>query len=147
MKKLTLALCGLGLAMAAAAPAIAHHSFAMFDAGKMYVWEGEVVKYDWRNPHSHIIIRVPPGAKDPNTVGTWDIEGAAPNIMARQGWSKSTYKPGDKITVVGQPLRDGSKGGSLYYALKDGKRLYHDVNRNGGPGAGSRGVPAGVKLP
>ncbi len=44
-------------------------------------------------------------------------------------------------------MRDGSKGGSIYYALKDGKRLYHDVNRNGGPGANGKGVPAGTQLP
>lgn len=134
-------------AVAAATPALAHHSFGMFDREKVFVWEGTVKKFEWMNPHSHIIIVVPPGAKDPRTVGTWDIEGAAPNIMARQGWNKMTYKEGDKITVVGQPMRDGTKGGSLYYALKDGKRFYHDVNRNGGPGAGGRGIPEGTVLP
>jgi hypothetical protein len=148
MKKTIIALCAAaGVFAAAAAPALAHHSFAMFDSSKMYVWEGVVVRYEWKNPHSMVIIRVPPGAKDPATVGTWEIEGAATNIMARQGWNKTSYKPGDRITVVGQPMRDGSKAGSLYYALKDGKRLYHDVNRNGGPGASGRGVPAGFTLP
>jgi len=147
MRKATLALCAIGGLAVAAVPALAHHSFAMFDSSKMYVWEGVVVEYKWMNPHSHIILEVPPGAKDPATVGTWDMEGAATNIMARQGWSRSTYKPGDPIVVVGQPMRDGSKAGSLYYALKDGKRLYHDVNRNGGPGAQGRGIPQGVELP
>lgn len=135
------------VAAATGAPALAHHSFGMFDRTKVFVWEGTVKKFEWMNPHTHIIVTVPPGAKDDRTVGTWDIEGAAPNIMARQGWNKTTYKEGDKVVIVGQPMRDGSKGASLYYALKDGKRLYHDVNRNGGPGAGGAGLPSGVVLP
>lgn len=135
------------LALAAGAPAAAHHSYAMFDATKMFVWEAEVASYDWRNPHSHLIIRVAPGAKDPRTVGVWDIEGVATNIMIRQGWTKTTLKPGDKITVVGQPDRAGGKTAALYYALVKGKKLYVDVDRNGGPGAQGRGVPAGVQLP
>lgn len=133
--------------LAAAQPALGHHSYGMFDAEKMLVWEGTLVRFDWMNPHSHLIVAVPPAAKDPATVGTWDIEGTAPNIMSRQGWTRSTLQPGDKVTVVGQPLKDGRKGGALYYIVKDGVRLYVDVSRKGGPGAGARGVPAGVELP
>jgi hypothetical protein len=121
-------------ALACAAPAYAHHSFAMFDRNRMVTWEGVVVEYNWTNPHSHIIVDVPASSKDPALAGKWDIEGASPNIMMRQGWTKNSFKPGDKITIVGHPLKDGGKGGSLYYALdKTGKKLYHDVNRSGGP--------------
>jgi hypothetical protein len=64
---------------------------------------------------------------DPSTAGTWDIEGASTNIMARQGWTKATFKAGDKVTVVAHPLKDGSKGASMFYViLPDGKRLYQD---------------------
>jgi hypothetical protein len=121
-------------ALFVAAPAFAHHSFAMFDRAKLVTWEGTVEDYDWTNPHSHITVNVPAGAKDPAMVGRWDIEGGSPNIMLRQGWTKNSFKPGDKITIVGHPLKDGTKGGSLFYALdKKGNKLYHDVNRNGGP--------------
>ena len=130
-----------------AVPAAAHHSFSQFDSDKMFVWEGTVKEYAWTNPHTHVTVVVPPTAKDQRTVGTWEVEGAAPNIMARQGWTRNSFKVGDKIVLVGQPMRDGTKGGSIYYALKDGKRLYHDVNRNGGPGANGKGIPAGVTLP
>jgi hypothetical protein len=114
--------------------ASAHHSFAMFDAKRFVTWKGKVLEYQWTNPHTHIMIEVPANSPDPTLAGKWDIEGASPNIMVRQGWKKATFKPGDPITIVGHPMRDGSHGGSLYYAVgPDGQKLYHDVNRSGGP--------------
>lgn len=125
---------GLAVVGALAAPALAHHSFAMFDQNKMVTWVGTVQEFKWSNPHTHITVLVPPGGKDRSLAGSWDIEAGSPNIMSRQGWSKASFKVGDKITVVGHPLRDGSKGGSLYYAVDGkGQKLYHDVNRSGGP--------------
>src|SRR5690348_7848043 len=80
-------------------PALAHHSFAMFDLTKNVTYIGTVVEYRWENPHTHIIVKVPEGAADPSTVGTWDVEGGSVNIMGRQGWSKITFKAGDPITL------------------------------------------------
>jgi hypothetical protein len=129
-----------GVAFMAAVPAFAHHSFAMFDNSKLITLEGKVVEYRWENPHTHIIVKVPPGAKDPAMVGTWDIEGASINIMARQGWTKISYKAGDPIIAVGHPLKSGDKGQSLSYViLPDGTRRYQDVNR---PGAQAADKPA-----
>lgn len=117
----------------AAGAAIAHHSFAMFDSDKDVKLEGTVVEYRWKNPHTHIIIDIPKGAKAPAAAGNWDIEGASIAIMTRQGWNKSTFKAGDKIVVFVHPLRSGEKGGSLIYAIdKTGKKLYHDTERRGG---------------
>jgi hypothetical protein len=114
------------IALAAVLPVAAHHSFAMFDMGKDVTYEGIVQEYRWENPHSHIIVKIENG---PNA-GTWDIEGGSTAIMGRQGWSRATYKFGDKATIVGHPMRDGSKGVSLFYAvMPDGKRLYHDIAR------------------
>lgn len=141
-----LAIGALGAAAALATPAAAHHSFARFDSNRMYVWEGTVVEYRWMNPHSRVVVSVPGTAKDKKTVGKWDLEGGSPNIMSRQGWSKASFKPGDKIVVVGQPARDNTKAGSIYYAIKNGKRIYHDVNRKGGPAGGGK-IPPGVVLP
>lgn len=113
-----------------AAPAFAHHSFAMFDMGKETLYSGTVISYTWENPHSHIILKVAPGAKDPSTVGTWDIECQSVNIMGRQGWNRSTFKPGDQITLIAHPMKDGSKGASIFFALdKNGTRLYGDIAR------------------
>ena len=117
-------------ALAIAAPAGAHHSFAMFDQQQVWTWQGTVVEYHWRQPHVHIIVQVRKGTKDARTVGTWDFETSGPNIASRQGWTKLTFKAGDKITVVGNPMKDGSKAGSVKYAkTSDGKILYHDVER------------------
>ena len=112
-------------------PAHAHHSFAMFDMDKEVTYSGVVADFKWVNPHVHITVDIKAGPNiDPATVGTWDVEGGSINIMGRQGWTRSSYKAGDAIKLVGHPMRDGSKGISLFYAIKpDGTRLYHDIAR------------------
>ena len=121
----------LVVAVVAGAPVSAHHSFAMFEMDKDVTYKGVVVEYKWVNPHTHITVDIKPGAGvDAATVGTWDVEGGSTNIMGRQGWTRATFKPGDAITLVGHPMKDGSKGISLFYAIMpDGKRLYHDIAR------------------
>ena len=114
--------------LTAVVAAFAHHSFAMFEMTKDIAYEGTVVEYRWENPHTHIIMKVNGGAN----AGTWDIEGGSTAIMGRQGWNRSLYKVGDPVTVVAHPMRDGSKGASLFYAVKEGKRLYHDIARPSG---------------
>jgi hypothetical protein len=48
----------------------------------------------------------------------------SPNYLARRGWTKTTFKPGDKATVVVRPMRDGSPAGMFVRAtLADGKQL------------------------
>jgi Family of unknown function (DUF6152) len=113
-----------------ARPALAHHSRAMFDMTKNITYGGVVEEYRWQNPHSHIIVKVAPDAKDASTAGTWDIEASSISIMVSQGWNRMTYKPGDPITVVAHPMKNGSKGALLFYAIKpDGTRLYRAQHR------------------
>jgi len=125
-------MASLALAGAIAAPAFAHHSFAMFEMDKNVPVKGTVVEYKWMNPHVHVIVKVDaaPGV-DPALVGLWDFEcGGGTVIMGRQGWTKSTLKAGDPIDAVIHPLRDGNKGGALFYITKaDGSRLYTDIAR------------------
>ena len=113
------------------APLAAHHSFAMFEMDKDVTYKGVVTEFKWMNPHAHITVDIKPGpGVDPSQVGIWDVEGGSTNIMGRQGWNRATFKPGDPITLVGHPMKDGSKGISLFYViLPDGKRLYHDIAR------------------
>jgi hypothetical protein len=112
-------------------PVGAHHSFSMFEMDKDVTYKGVVTEYKWVNPHVHITVDIKAGPSvDSATVGTWDVEGGSTNIMGRQGWTRATFKPGDSITLVGHPMKDGSKGVSLFYAIKpDGTRMYHDIAR------------------
>jgi hypothetical protein len=92
---------------------------------------GTLTEWRWQNPHIHFVVDVKPGqGVNPETVGAWDVEGGSFNIMGRQGWRRTSYKPGDPIRLVGHPMRDGSKGISLFSAIRpDGSRLYHDIAR------------------
>lgn len=130
------ACAGVGLFMMTL-PALAHHSFAMFDQTKEISLTGTVAEFYWINPHTHLIVNVEAGpGVDPKMVGEWDVEGASPGIMSVQGWSSTLVKAGDKITIVANPLRNGQKGATLFYAtLADGKRVYNDVARPKEPGA------------
>lgn len=120
----------MGVLLFVARPSLAHHSRAMFDMTKNITYRGVVKEYRWENPHSHIVITVGAEAKDASTVGTWDIEASSINIMVSQGWNRTTYKPGDPITVVAHPMKNGSKGALLFYAIKpDGTRLYRAQHR------------------
>jgi hypothetical protein len=113
------------------APSVmAHHSRAMFDVARNVTYQGVVKEYEWANPHSHIVIIVGADAKDAATVGTWDIEASSISVMVSQGWTRTTYKPGDPITVVAHPMKNGSQGALLFYAIQpDGTRLYRASHR------------------
>ena len=128
---LKVATLALACAAAGAVAVSAHHSFSMFEMEKDVEYSGIVTEWKWQNPHVHFTMLVKAGAGvPPETVGTWDVEGGSVNIMGRQGWTRASYKPGDAIRLVGHPMRDGSKGISLFYAIKpDGSRLYHDIAR------------------
>ena len=105
--------CAIAGALLASGPASAHHSFAMFDKDKQVTLVGEVKEFQWANPHVWLQLVTHDEAGRPVE---WSIEMASVNILARQGWKKASFKPGDKVTVVINPLRDGSHGGSLIRA-------------------------------
>ncbi|HEX3838838.1 MAG TPA: DUF6152 family protein [Steroidobacteraceae bacterium] len=111
--------------------AAAHHSFAMFDQSKNLPLKGTVHDFQWTNPHAFIDIDVPNAT---GSLDLWKVELNSPNNLKRQGWKSKQMKPGDKVVVVINPLRDGSKGG-LFVAvtLPDGKILGDPTRAGGGP--------------
>jgi hypothetical protein len=103
------------------APALAHHSFDMFDLTKSMTITGTIKDFQWTNPHTWTWVEVP---NDKGGVDTWGIEGMSPNYLGRRGWSKHTLNPGDKVTITIYPLKDGKKGGTFLHAtLPDGKEM------------------------
>lgn len=106
--------CGAALIFAAA-PALAHHSFAMFANDKTVTLKGTVKEFEWTNPHAwlHIVVVNANGAAE-----NWAFEMGSPaQLSVRGGWKPDTLKAGDVITVQIHPMKDGSHGGS-YVAVK-----------------------------
>ena len=105
------AIAVLAFGMVSVTPGLAHHSFAMFDQTKQLKLEGTVREFQFTNPHSWIQLQVTPA--DGSAMQEWAIELLSPNVLARQGWKMNTMKPGDKVTVLINPLRNGDHGGNL----------------------------------
>jgi hypothetical protein len=122
---------GAAAALLAAVPALAHHSFAMFDQRRIVTLEGTVTEFQWTNPHAFIEIDVP-GAD--GRVTHWSIELNSPNNLKRQGWSRTSVRSGDRVTLRMNPLRDGKPGG-LFLDLKlpSGRVLDSGLPKNGTP--------------
>ena len=92
--------------------------------------KGTVAVFQWTNPHSWIELDV---VGSP-LAGHWSIELNSPNNLVRQGWKRSSLKPGDTVTVTINPLRDGKKGGLFNTViLPDGKMLGSERPSNGPP--------------
>jgi len=127
---------GWGVAILAAgiglvgAPALAHHSFAMFDQRQMMTLEGVVHEFQWTNPHAFIELDVRNGSRTQR----WAIELNSPNNLTRQGWRRSSLRAGERISVRIAPLRNGHPGG-LFLDLRkaDGRVLDSGMPKNGTP--------------
>ena len=124
MKRAVLGLVALGLAGAAlplgAALALAHHSFARFDADRQVTLEGTVQEFQWTNPHAWVILTVDRKGR----AEQWAVEMNGPNGLARQGWRPKTLTPGMPVRLTIHPLRDGTNGGQFVdITLPDGTMI------------------------
>jgi hypothetical protein len=113
LKKLCLALAATAALVSSIASA--HHSFAMFDAQKVLLLRGTLVKFSYLNPHSWISVLGTVDGGDPPL--RWDIEATSPSSLNQMGIHFDTLKPGDKLTIAFHPLRDGRAGGSLVFVV------------------------------
>lgn len=104
------------LAIAAAGlsgPLSAHHSFAMFDRSQEVVMTGTVARWAYNSPHVAIYI-------ENEADELWAFEGAAPAHLLSMGITGFTFQPGEPVTVVVCPLKDGRQGGAIGYVIKQG---------------------------
>jgi hypothetical protein len=132
MRTKWLSLAGGALLVAAALPAVAHHSFAAeFDANRPVKLEGVVTKMDWINPHSWIHIDV---TTESGEVQKWMVEGGAPNALLRRGWNRNSLPAGTKIQVQGFQAKDGSfRANGRDITFTDGTKLFVGSSGIGAP--------------
>lgn len=103
-------------------PVLAHHSHATIDRDDVRMYSGIVVKYGWTMPHVYLKVNAP---NDKGEIVEYSIEMQHPPAMKALGWSKDTWKPGDRITWQGAHDRDKNRAyTSLRYAERsDGTRI------------------------
>ena len=121
LRSLALPLAAAGLAV----PALAHHSFAMFDNTRSITLHGKVAVYQWTNPHAYLEVDADqPGGGSRH----YTLEMTSINMMSRGGWTSRTVTRGDVVTVVVAPLRDGRPGGLvLEVTLPNGHKMLPGV--------------------
>jgi hypothetical protein len=98
-----------GVMMAAGNAALAHHSFAVFDTQHPLELQGTVQQFKFTSPHTFIVLEV---KGDDGTTTIWNLEGASPSLLVRNGWSSQSLKSGDQIKLSIDPLRSGAPGGA-----------------------------------
>jgi Family of unknown function (DUF6152) len=110
MKLRALAILGVIGVLPAAAPLLAHHSFAAeYDAKKPFEMKGTITKVDWMNPHVYFYLDV---KDESGKTANWAFEMGPPRLLERGGWKKNTMKEGDEVIVSGTLAKDGGKHGN-----------------------------------
>jgi hypothetical protein len=88
-----------------ASVAFAHHGTANYDTTKSVTVKGPVTDFQFINPHVLIFMD---GKDETGKEQKWQGELTSPNRLSRVGWTKSSLKPGDTITIGGYPTKSGS---------------------------------------
>jgi hypothetical protein len=88
-------------------PLLAHHGASEYDMTKIVSLHATVTELDFVNPHTLLVFTV---KDDTGKAVEWQGELPSPNLLSRRGWSRSTLKAGDQVTVIGAPARNGEKG-------------------------------------
>jgi len=135
--RISMAVAGVGLMLAAIAPLDAHHAFGgEFDPNMPVLLKGPVTKVEWVNPHAwiHMEITKPDGTKE-----EWMVEGGTPNTLIRRGITKDSLTAGTVIVVDGYQTRDHSlkraNGRNITYP--DGRKLFLGSSGTGAPTDGA----------
>jgi hypothetical protein len=132
MKTTLAVLTGFVLLMGGTVRLVAHHSFAAeFDAKQPVLFKGTVTKMEWINPHVwiHMNVTQPNGKTE-----AWMVEGGAPTVLFRRGFSKTSLQAGTQIVVDGYRAKDGTnKMNAREITFADGRRLFAGSEGTGAP--------------
>ena len=109
--------------LAAAVPVLAHHPFAVeYDWKKPVTLTGTITKVEWNNPHVQLSID---GKDEAGAAATWTVEMGGPGALSRHGWTKTSIKQGDQVTVDGWLSRAGTKRVSaMSVKLASGREMF-----------------------
>jgi hypothetical protein len=88
-------------------PLWAHHGATEYDMTKIVSLSGTVKEFQYVNPHTLVTFTV---KDDSGNAVEWQGELPSPNLLSRRGWSRSILKPGDQVTIIGAPAKNGEKG-------------------------------------
>ena len=111
--------------LVASISAFAHHSTAMFDMRNPITLTGTIKSFDWANPHCFFHLEI---SSADGTMELWDVETHSISLLARKGWTRTSFKPGETITVTGGRMRNGAKMIRLLRgtAASDGWKFFGD---------------------
>jgi hypothetical protein len=105
--------CALFCAAALVAlPAPAHHSYAAYELNQTRTLKGTVESFHWSNPHSTFTLVLEPDGRGQPV--KWNIITSGPAVLKRFGWTQISLKPGDRVSVICNPMTDGSHAGRLH---------------------------------
>ena len=86
-------------------PSFAHHGNSAYDEQSRVTIKGTVTEFVWANPHCQIYLDV---TDEKGKVAHWGVETNSPGILNRDGWTRSSLKKGDHITMILVIARNGS---------------------------------------
>ena len=120
MKKILFEILGAVALLLVSVPLLAHHGTAALDTGKEITLKGTVTEWIWSNPHCFLKF----DANDGGTVRNWAVETQSPTSMTPRGWSRTSFKAGDEVTVTIEPVKNGQPiGRILHVILPNGQKL------------------------
>jgi Family of unknown function (DUF6152) len=120
-KNVCVALLAVGACLLLSVPAVAHHGAASFDNEKVLTLKGTVTEWLWANPHCFLKVTA---KDDTGTTRTWNLELGNPTDITGAGYRRTTFKPGDEVTVSVTPVKSGAPVGRLRSVeLANGQKL------------------------
>jgi hypothetical protein len=100
--------------------AFGHHGTSAYGT-QVVTMKGTVTSFEFMNPHTEIRVDVTDAG---GHRVSWLCEAGSLNFLVRRGWSKNAMKPGDVVTIMGNPLKTGAPNLRLTkVVLPDGKEL------------------------